>query len=262
MEPSLSKHSQPVIEMVDVAVSAMHEPRLVAEQVNWTVNAGDYWVIGGLQGSGKSDFLFLTGGLMPPVRGSYRMFGEVMPIFEDARLPTRLRLGLVFETGQLLNHLTVWENVALPLRYHRNLNLPQAQPLIQNWIEAMELEPYKDSFPGVLGRNWQKRAGLARALTLAPEILLVDSPLTGLDLRHVSWWLDCLDELAKGHALLQGRPMTLVVTTSDLGPWKGRARQFAMLRAQRLTVLGTWAEVETARTEQVQELISLNSGSR
>jgi ABC-type transporter Mla maintaining outer membrane lipid asymmetry ATPase subunit MlaF len=257
----MSKQSPPVIEMVDVAVSAMHEPRLVAEHVNWTVNAGDYWVIGGLQGSGKSDFLFFTGGLMPPARGSYRMFGEAMPIFEDARLLTRLRLGLVFETGQLLNNLRIWENVAVPVGYHRNLSLIQAQPLTQNWIEAMELEPYKDSFPGALGRNWQKRAGLARALTLAPEILLIDSPLTGLDLRHRNWWLDCLDQLAKGHVLLQGRPMTLVVTTSDLWPWKGRARQFAILGAQRLNILGTWAEVESASGELVRELMSVKSGS-
>ena len=58
----------------------------MAEGINWTVNAGDYWVVAGLHGSGKSDFLMLTGGLMAPRRGQYRFFGEEMPIFEEARL--------------------------------------------------------------------------------------------------------------------------------------------------------------------------------
>src|SRR5207248_10938403 len=100
-----------VIEMTDVAVSAMRDAStIVVENINWTVQPKDYWVIGGLQGSGKSDFLMMTGGLMAPPRGSYKLFGEQMPIFEEARLSERLRLGLVFDTGQLFNHLTVAEN--------------------------------------------------------------------------------------------------------------------------------------------------------
>jgi len=98
----------PAIEMTGVAVGAMRDPdTLVAEGINWTVNAGDYWVVAGLHGAGKSDFLMLTGGLMPPQRGRYQFFGEAMPIFEEARLKERLRLGLVFDGGQLFHQLTV-----------------------------------------------------------------------------------------------------------------------------------------------------------
>ena len=65
----------PAIEMTDVAVGAMRDPEtIVAEGINWTVSAGDYWVVAGLHGAGKSDFLMLTGGLMPPARGRYRFF--------------------------------------------------------------------------------------------------------------------------------------------------------------------------------------------
>src|SRR5213595_2170394 len=121
-EKAVTEPAAPVIEMRDVAVGAMRDQStIVVEEINWTVAAGDYWVIGGLQGSGKSDFLMMTGGLMPPVHGSYQLFGEQMPIFEETRLKERLRLGLVFDGGQLFNHLTVGENVALPLRYHDNL---------------------------------------------------------------------------------------------------------------------------------------------
>ena len=258
MQPVATHQPVRPIEMVDVAVGALQPPGgLVVEHVNWSVDAGDFWVIGGLQGAGKSDFLFTTGGLMPPLEGSYRMFGETMPIFEESRLRTRLRLGLVFDSGQLLSRLTASENVALPLMYHRNLSLAQAQPLVQNLLAALDLVPWGESLPGGLGWNWQKRVGLARALSLQPEILLIDDPLAGLDLRHGNWWLGFLEQLSKGHPLMDGRPMTLVVTTSDLRPWQGLARQFAILQAQRLTLLGSWEAVETGKAESVRELMTM-----
>jgi ABC-type transporter Mla maintaining outer membrane lipid asymmetry ATPase subunit MlaF len=247
----------PAIEMTGVAVGALRDPdTLVAEQINWTVNPGEYWVVAGLQGSGKSDFLMFTGGLMPPREGRYQFFGQAMPIFEEARLQQRLRLGLVFDGGQLFHHLTVAENIALPLRYHQNLSRTQAAAKVGELLECTELAPWADSTPGTLGRSWQKRAGLARALALNPEVLLVDSPLAGLDPRHVHWWLGFLDQLAKGHPLMQGRPLTLVVTAADFRPWKGHARQFAVLRNHGFVVLGAWAQLEAASEELVRELLT------
>src|SRR5690348_3760033 len=128
METSSPSKEGPVIEMHGVAGASLRDPSLVnVEDVSWTVANHDYWVIAGPQGSGKSDFLMMAGGLMAPAAGSYRFFGEPMPIFDEPRLKHRLRLGLVFETGQLFNHLTVSENVALPLRYHHNLPKAEAQ---------------------------------------------------------------------------------------------------------------------------------------
>src|SRR6266478_4666521 len=194
----------PAIQMRGVAVGAISDQsRLLVEEINWTVASGDYWVVAGLQGAGKSDLLLMTGGLMPPARGAYWLFGQEMPIFDEARLPTRLRLGLVFDGGQLFNHLTVSENVALPLRYHQNLSRAEAEAEVGAMLEALELTPWAGSTPGAVGRNWHQRVGLARALMLKPEILLVDSPLTSLDLRHTTWWLDFLDQLSRGHRLFQ-----------------------------------------------------------
>lgn len=255
-EPPPAQPEVPVIEMHEVKVSTMRDPEVVVvEGVNWRVEPQEYWVVAGLQGSGKTDFLMMTGGLMAPAGGEYRLFGERMPIFEEGRLKERLRLGLVFESGQLFNHLTVRENVALPLRYHRNLPLAAAAPEVQRVLEALELGPWADSTPGALGRNWQRRVGLARALILKPEVLLVDSPMAGLDLRHGRWWMDFLEELHRGHALLEGRPLTLVVTTADLRPWKERGCRFAIIREGRLSVLGAWAQLEGERGELVRELL-------
>jgi len=242
--------------MRHVSVGASHDlSAVVVEDVNWTVAPGDYWIIAGLQGCGKSDFLMMTAGLMAPVGGQYRLFGELMPIFEDTRMSERLRLGLVFEGGQLFNHLTVWENIALPLRYHENLRQTESAPEVLRFLKFLELETWADSTPGAMARNWQKRAGLARALILQPDVLLMDNPLGGLDLPHVNWWIGFLDELSKGHSLLQGRPLTLVVTTADLRPWKGQKRRFATIGNKRLTVLGDWSQLEAERGQLVRDLL-------
>jgi ABC-type transporter Mla maintaining outer membrane lipid asymmetry ATPase subunit MlaF len=87
-------------------------------------------------------------------------------------------------------------------------------------------------------------------------VLLLDNPLGGLDLRHANWWLAFLDQLSKGHSLLDGRKMTLVVTAADLSPWKGRARQFAILRDKHFVVLGNWSQLEAASSELIQELLT------
>lgn len=255
--PSATDLQTPPIRMSEVAVGSVQDPcRLMLEHVNWTVHPGDYWVIAGLQGSGKTDFLMMTGGVTAPVSGNYLLFGDEMPIFEEPRLARRLRLGLVFDGGQPFNHMTVRENVALPLRYHENLTVAEANSRVMEMLEALELGPWADSTPGAMGRNWQKRVGLARALMLKPELLLADNPLGGLDSRHAHWWLGFLDQLAGGHPVLGSRPVTLAVTTADLRPWKNRARQFAILRNHQFSVLGDRSQLAAASAELLEELLS------
>ena len=258
MIPSPVTTTRPALEMRGVAVNSMRDPdAVVMEDVNWSVAPGDFWVIGGLQGSGKSDFMLTTGGLMAPAAGAYWFQGEEMPIFEENRLSERLRLGFVFDGGQLFNHLTVLENVALPLRYHRNLSRAGAESEVRTLLELTELAPWADSTPGAIARSWQKRAGLARALMLRPEVLLLDNPLAGLDWRHRRWWLNFLVQLSQGHEWLRGRPATLIVAAADLSPWRGCARQFAILKNRRFAVIGSWDQVEASPDESVRELLAV-----
>ncbi len=241
--------------MRGVSVGSMRDQStVVVESVNWTAQPGDYWVIAGVQGSGKSDILLMTGGVMAPISGEYYLFGQRMPIFDESRLRHRLRMGLVFDGGQLFNHLTVAENIALPLRYHQNDSEDGAS--IQRILDRMELSQWADSTPGAIGRNWQKRVGLARALALKPELLLIDTPLNGLDLRHITWWLQFLDELSRGSELNGGQPVTLVVSGADLRPWKGRANRFAILQDKKLIVLGAWDEIESANQELLRDVLA------
>jgi glycine betaine/proline transport system ATP-binding protein len=250
----------PVLEMRDVTAGAMRDLHAVVLQgANWSVARGDFWVVGGLQGAGKTDFIFLAAGLMGPSSGSYRFMGEEMPIFEDDRLQARLKLGMVFDGGQLLNHLTVSENIALPLRYHRNLGASEGKEEVQRMLELTDLAQWADSTPGAIGRNWQQRVGLARALMLRPEVLLLDNPLAGLDLRHRNWWLKCITDLSAGHEWMEKKPVTLVVTSDDLRPWRKRAKQFAMLKDKQLVVLGSWDQLEKVTDDNVQELLSAAS---
>ena len=245
-----------VIDMRAVSVTSMKSPtRIVVADVNWRVKAGEFWLVGAPQYTGKSDFLMTTGGIMSPTGGEYRFLGERMPIFEEARMAHRLKLGFVFDGGQLLGHLTVTENIALPLQYHRRLPPDEILPRVQELLETMELTPWANNTPANVGRSWRQRAGLARALVLAPEVLLLDSPLTGLDLRHTLWWLSFLNQLSQGHSILGKKPITMVATVDDLRPWRKHGVRIACLNKKRLLVLGDWEAAEAAHEASIQELL-------
>ena len=242
-------------------VSLRDASKVVLEDVNWTVKVGDFWAVAGLLRSGKSDLLSLAAGISRPTRGVHQLFGkELVAGFEQERLALRLRIGLVFDGGQLLHHLTFAENIALPLRYHLG-DTADIEQRLRALVEFTGLEPWADSRPADVNRNWQQRIGLARALALKPEILLLDSPLTGLDPRDIGWWLVTMDALAAGHPILDGKPLTLVVTVDDLRPWRKRARQFAILKNQQFLPLGTRADLAGHGEPLLQDLLSLESGS-
>ncbi len=257
MSDSATPLLPPAIQMRGVAVAAQKDASvMVAEEVDWTVAVGEFWVVGALQHSGKSDFLMMTGGLTPPVGGEYYFFGERMPIFEEPRLRHRLKLGFVFDGGQLFSQLTVAENIALPLRYHGMVESAEVESRVAALLDLTALTPWADRKPGHLGRSWQQRVGLARAIGLQPEVLLLDSPLTGLDARQTAWWLDMLGQLSRGHVVMGGRRVTLVVTADDLRPWRRHADRIAYLAKRRLQVVGDWQAADNCEDAVLRELLS------
>lgn len=248
----------PAIEMVGVTVKALRDPeRVVAEEVNWRVTTGDFWAIGGLHATGKSDFMAVAAGLHPPARGECRIFGRAVTTGpEPERRAARLPVGLVFAGGRLLQHLTIAENISLPLRYHRDCSQADCAEPVAALLGLVEMTHWAERYPNDIPRNWCQRAGLARALALKPRLLLLDSPLTSLDPRDADWWRELVAALATGHAILDKRPVTVIVTGDDLRPWQGRARQYGILKDGRFRCVGTCPE--TARSDEalMQELLS------
>ena len=248
----------PAIEMRGVSVGAMRDASfIVLEGVDWLVAAGEFWVIAGQEHSGKSDLLMLAAGLMPLVNGSYKLFGNDTKDFGEAELAERLRVGFVFQGGQLFNQLTIAENIALPLQYQKNFTVAEAAREVRALLEMMDLAPLADVTPSNIAANWRQRAALARALILGPEVLLLDNPLAGLGARHSQWWLRFLDQLSRGHEQFGGKPVTLVVTADDLRPWRNARRKFALLRGKQFISLGAWNEVESADDPAVKELLAV-----
>jgi ABC-type transporter Mla maintaining outer membrane lipid asymmetry ATPase subunit MlaF len=124
-------------------------------------------------------------------------------------------------------------------------------------LELTGLQRFARRTPGALGRNWQKRVGLARALALRPEILLLDNPLGGADVREAGWWLNLLAQFSTGHEFMPDkRATTLVVSADDLRPWRERAKQFAVLRDGRFQVLGNRVQLADAPDSVVKELLA------
>src|SRR3954465_8637878 len=187
-----------IMEFRGVSIGDLKDPkRVVLEHIDWQVQRGDYWVIGGLHGSGKSNLTATLAGIMPPVAGEYCLFDESLSSHAQLdRSLARRRLGMVFDGGRLIHDLTIAENIALPLRYHGNLRLEDVATELQALLETLGLEAFAGSYPSVMGRNWQQRAGLGRALALKPEVLLLDNALTGLDPRDAGWWLGFLSALS------------------------------------------------------------------
>jgi phospholipid/cholesterol/gamma-HCH transport system ATP-binding protein len=238
--PNTAAIRPPVLEMIGVTVPSLHTAaQVIVENVDWSVAPGDFWAIGGLQNSGKSDFLAVAAGVLPPTRGTLKVFGnELRAGFEAERMAIRRRIGVVFHGGHLLQHLSVADNITLPIRYHRNCRTRDCAERLQMLLDLTELQASAEAHPGQLPLGRRQRAGLARALALQPELLLLDNPLSGLDPQNAAWFLDLLEHLASGHPVLDDQPLTLVVTTDDFRPWHGRARQFAALRRRCLVRLG------------------------
>jgi ABC-type transporter Mla maintaining outer membrane lipid asymmetry ATPase subunit MlaF len=254
---SETKTSSAILEMREANIVALRDTSLtVVENVNWSVQPGEFWVVAGQQYSGKSDFLLHAAGLMTPEHGSCRVFGADTREFDETQIAERLRVGLVFADGRLFNHLTIAENVALPLRYHKDLPDAESALAVELLLELLELAPFANLTPSNVAANWRLRAALARALVLKPELVLLDNPLSGLGAHHRQWLLKFLDQLWRGHEFFGGRKLTIVVTTDDLHVWRDPQRKFAALHEGNFSAIGALSGEGFSRHHALKDLLS------
>jgi ABC-type transporter Mla maintaining outer membrane lipid asymmetry ATPase subunit MlaF len=258
--PEQSKSLGVVIELRQVAVVDSRAPETVRiDDVTWSIGACDYWAVGGLPASGKSDLLATAAGLQKPLRGFYELFGrDTIELSDEELAKERLRIGLVFgDEGRLFQNLSLAENVALPLTYHQNLRQSDAAATVAEVLELVGLTSVGHRLPSGVHPYVRVRAALARALVLRPEVLLLDEPLRGLDRREARWWLEFLSGLNKGHRFFSGRGITLVVTSNDLSIWADQAERFGLINRGRWMFLGGRNDLKAHTEPVLRELLDV-----
>lgn len=184
---------------------------VIQKDLDFTVNRGDIFIIMGGSGCGKSTLLMHLIGLQNPAKGDV-FYGEESLCQADNNARQRIlkRTGVLFQTGALLSSMTLAENIALPITEHTLLGAQRIRELVSYKLALVGLAGFGDYYPSEISGGMQKRAGLARAMALDPEILFVDEPSAGLD--PVSAKL--LDDLIR--SLRDNLGATVVMVTHEL----------------------------------------------
>ena len=179
-EQSEPRRPEPVIRVTDLV--KRFEGRAVLDGINLEVYPGETVVIMGGSGCGKSTLLRCMIGTYDLDEGRIEIFGQDMAALDEEQLDeVRKRFGILFQSGALFNSMTVGENVALPLVEHTDLDHETIDIMVKIKLELVSLRPAEDRMPAEISGGMKKRAGLARAISLDPEILFYDEPSAGLD---------------------------------------------------------------------------------
>jgi phospholipid/cholesterol/gamma-HCH transport system ATP-binding protein len=212
---------------------------VIHRDIDLDVAAGQILGLVGGSGSGKTTLLREIVGLLVPGKGSVKLFGH--SVFDNdplIRRDLRRRFGMLFQHGALFSALSVFDNIAFPLRELRVLDEDMIRDLVFLKLGMVELEPrHGPLMPAELSGGMVKRVALARALSLEPELLVLDEPTAGLD-------PDLADNFVKLIRMLQKElGFTVVMVTHDLDTLAGLATRVAVLAEQRIIACGTPAEV-------------------
>ncbi|HEY3449931.1 MAG TPA: ATP-binding cassette domain-containing protein [Myxococcales bacterium] len=225
---------------------ARYGERTILDGVDLTVKQGEVRVVLGGSGCGKSTLLKHCIGLSAPAAGSVTLLGENLATFEGrAREQLLSRIGVLFQYGALLGSLTIAENVALPLREHTKLPEDVIAELVRLKLALVELSHAEHLLPSELSGGMRKRAALARAMALDPQILFCDEPSAGLD-PLTSAELDAL--------ILRLRDrfgMGIVVVTHELASIEKITDRAIMLSGGKVLAEGTLAEVKAKNDPEI-----------
>jgi len=237
-----------MIKLVDLSYQV--DGKLVLDRVNLEVGKGEIVAIMGRSGSGKTTILHLINGLVRPTGGEIWVEGREISRLNERQLnQVRRRMALVFQYSALFDSMTVADNVAFALRQHHLLPAREIPEAVASRLELVGMEGSEALLPAQLSGGMQKRVAVARALAMAPEIILYDEPTSGLD-PVAAHEVDSL--MRQLRSKLQ---VTSLVVSHDVVSLFRLADRIAVLHDGQFVALGTTAELLTSTVPIVRQFI-------
>jgi len=228
-----------------------YQDKTILNDISFHVFDGEILVILGTSGCGKTTLLKHLIGLLNPFSGNIRLLGQNLPELTDIERSLLMRkIGVLFQNGALLNSISVADNVAIPYEQHTNLNSELIRNLVQVKLNLVGLPKAANLLPSQLSGGMRKRAALARAIALDPQILFADEPAAGLDPVTAA----ALDRLLLDLRKLLG--MTLVVVTHELESIRRIADRILFLDQGTVLFVGSLEEARKCGIEAVHRFFN------
>lgn len=238
----------PAIELCDLTKTL--GGRVVLDGISLSIQKGETMSIIGGSGAGKSVTLKHIVGLMKPDRGCVKVGGVDVTGSNHGTLErVRKRIGFCFQGSALLNSMSVFENVALPLREHERLSEEEIRRRVRDKLELVNLGDAEHKMPSELSGGMKKRVGLARAIIRNPEIILYDEPTAGLDPVVGTQINDLIMDMQKKLGV------TSLLVTHDMSSVFRVSNRIAMLLNGRIVKIGTPAEFRASDDPVIRQFI-------
>jgi len=236
---------EPAIEVIGLVTH--YGNREILKNISISIPRGMTTVILGGSGCGKSTLLKHLIGLLKPTRGNILVNGKDITLMNEEELnEVRKKMGVLFQSAALLNSMTISDNVALPMKEHTRLKESTMQIMVRMKLDLVGLSGFENFYPSQLSGGMKKRAGLARAMALDPELLYFDEPSAGLDPITAAG----LDELIL--ELKNVFKMTIVVVTHELQSVFTIADYVIMLDAGDVIFSGALDELRASENPRIK----------
>jgi phospholipid/cholesterol/gamma-HCH transport system ATP-binding protein len=238
-----------LVELRDVRKS--FEQKEVLCGVSLSLRKGTTLAVMGGSGAGKTVLLRISAGLVRPDAGQVSLFGtRIERMREEAMLALRKRTGFVFQGAALFDSLSVFENVAYPLREHTRMPLGEITDRVHRFLSLVGMPGTDELLPAELSGGMRRRVGIARALVMEPEVVFFDEPTAGLDPTNARLVAELIATLRAGVC------DTAIVVTHDVGFADMIADQMAILYQGRFADLGTPAEIHASSNPDVRRFLA------